>query len=253
LASEGINSYFSLDLSFADRKGDPNGSVNWITWKYQAALGIYEIVRLFKPEYVTVLKDPFVSLQEQMNQRIGVTHWVDFLVDVSRNIKRISPTTKVVVELSLASDNEIAFLTRVMELPEDNIVLGFMVYSIKDFFSIAQFLSSHPPTKEIIVAEIWDSVGLYVDELAEEFMKLGYLWSLDKPFKLFNVSYCVNLHTPLYKKTPAFHLYRNLITRGGIISENKEGIKASLDFVHAVLKWRGDEKKLQMDLPIKER
>jgi hypothetical protein len=137
-----------------------------------------------------------------------------------------------------------------LKLKDDNIVIGFMIYSIKDIFSISQFVSANEIKKEVIIAEIWDGVGLYIDSLAEEFMKLTYLWSLDKKIKLFNISFAVNLHTPHFKKTPAYYVYKNIITRAAVVSEMKEGIKAGLDGFHGILKWRGGEVPLKVKVPL---
>lgn len=251
LASEGINAHFRLDLTFGDRNGDPVGLVNWLTWKHQAAQGLYALAENFKPDYLTILRNPFIELQEQVNQRVSPTDWLEFVRDVAAGVQRISPDTAVVIEVPLNTDREVDFLRAVDQLEGENIRLGFMVYSIKDLFSIGQFIASQTPVKRMLIAELWDSVGLYIDDLAEEFLRLAYLWSLDKGFELLNISFCVNLHTPEFARTPAWHVLHNLITRGSVVGEDKSGVKAGLDHFHGRLDWRGDGIPVRFDRPVR--
>lgn len=249
LSCDGVNAYYPLDLTFADRTGKPIGAVNWITWRHQAMRGALEVIRLFRPDYATVLKNPFIDPQEQVNQRVTAEQWLAYVEEVAVAAKRISPRTRVVVEIPLDSPREIAFLRAVDGLPCDNITLGFTIYSVKDFFSVGSFLSAGAK-KPAIVAEFWDSVGLYLDDLADEFLRLGYLWTLDKGIGLFNVSFATNLHTPTFGRTPAWYVMRDLVTRGAVVGESKEGVKSGMDGFHGRLEWRGEGKPLRVGAPL---
>lgn len=250
LSCDGINAYFPLDLTFADRAGRPIGAVNWMTWKYQAVRGCLDVIGRFKPDYATVLRNPFVDPQEQVNQKVTAAEWLAYVEEVADGVRAVSPDTRVVVEIPLAGEREVDFLRSIDRSTRENLVLGFMIYSIKDFFSVGNFLVASPPKKPVVIAEYWDSVGLYIDDLAEEFLRLGYLWSLDKGVKVFNVSFSINLHTPLFEKTPAYFVYRDLITRGAVIGESREGVKSGMDAFHGRLEWRGRAIPLSTALPV---
>jgi hypothetical protein len=159
--------------------------------------------------------------------------------EVADGARAVSPATRIVVEAPLATEREALFMRAIDESTRENLVLGFHVYSVKDFFTVGNFISSGT-RKPVLVAELWDSVGLYVDDLADEFLRLGYLWSLDKGVGLLNISFMTNLHTPDFERTPAFYVMRDVVTRGAVVGESKEGVKSGMDCFHGRLEWRGE-------------
>mgnify|MGYP001250108632 FL=1 len=95
--------------------------------------------------------------------------------------------------------------------------------------------------KKTIIAEFWDSVVIYIDEYAEDFIYLVYRWALNHKMPLINLSYSLNTHTYDYSPTPAFYVYKNIITRTFMEGVCKKGVKSNPDGIWGTLYAEYDE------------
>jgi len=231
----GVRGWYGDELSFKPRSGRACGSVNFLTWRYHCEQAIAEVVKEFQPEYISVMKEPFIDFQEQLDETVPVELWLDCFKTIAEETARSSPATCVVLENTLSTPADIDLFKKFQELKPRNIAFGALVYSLKDIFSYNQYSKNIRIKKRTIVAEFWDSAAIYIDEYAEEFIYLVFRWALNKKINFINLSHIVNLHTYDFKNTPAFYRYKNIITMAFMEGICKKGVRAESDGIYGNL------------------
>lgn len=235
ISFSGVREWYGDDLSFKPRSGRAFGKVNFLTWRYKCEQAMLDIINEFKPEYVTVIKEPFVDLQEQITHAVGTGEWLDCFSLIASETAKSSPSTLVVLENGVVGSNDYELFEKFQILKNKNIAFGVLIYSLKDIFSYNQYSKSCKVKKKTIVAEFWDSVVIYIDEYAEDFIYLVYRWALNQKMGMINASYMVNMHTYKYDPTPAYYVYKNIISRAYMEGACKKGIKSSSDGIWGTL------------------
>jgi len=231
----GVRGWYGEDMTFKPRSGRTFGAVNFITWRYHCEQAIAEIVKEFKPEYATVIREPMVDFQEQVSGSVPVELWLDCFSTIASETAINSPGTIVVLENGLSTTQDFEIFKNFQEIKPKNVAFGALIYSLKDIFSYNQYVKMCRVRKNTIIAEFWDSVALYVDEYAEDFIALVFRWALNRNMQLINLSYIVNLHTIDFSPTPAFFVYKNIIAMAFMEGMCKKGIKSNADGICGTL------------------
>lgn len=231
----GVRGWYEEDFSFRPRSGKPNGAVNFITWRYHCEQAVAEIVREFKPEFAGVIREPLIDFQEQVNETVPVALWLSCFSDIAGEVASISPQTTVVLENTLSSNDDFELFKRFQELKPRNVAFGALIYSLKDIFTYNQYSKACKVKKRTIVADFWDSVAIYIDEYAEDFIYLVYRWALNRKISFINLSRAVNLHTYDFEYTPAYYRFKNVITSAYMEGICRKGVKASGDGIYGSL------------------
>lgn len=231
----GVRDWYGEDFAFKPRSGRVFGKVNFITWRYRCEQAMLEIIGEFKPDYACVIREPLVDMQEQLTHRVGVDGWLECFSLMAREAARISPGTIVVLENGVSTEADYELFSGFQKVKGRNVAFGALIYSLKDIFSYNQYAKMCKVRKKTIVAEFWDSVVIYIDEYAEDFIYLVYRWALNHKMPMINLSYAVNTHTYDYRPTPAFYVYRNIITRTFMEGICKKGVKSNSDGVWGTL------------------
>ncbi len=231
----GVREWYGDDYSFEPRSGRTSGDVNFITWRYRCEKAMMEIIEEFKPEYVCVLREPLIDLQEQISHGVSVDSWLECFESMAQSCARVSPDISVVLENGVSVETDYELFSKFQKIKSKNIIFGALIYSLKDIFSYNQYVKTCKVRKKTIVAEFWDSVVIYIDEYAEDFIYLVYRWALNYKMPLINLSYSVNTHTYNYEPTPAFYVYKNIINRTFIEGVCKKGVKSNSDGIWGTL------------------
>lgn len=231
----GVREWYGEDYSFKPRSGRVFGKVNFISWRYRCEQAMLDIIGEYKPEYACVIREPLIDLQEQMTHAVGVDGWLECFALMARESAKISPRTMIILENGFSTDADYELFSKFQKVKGKNVAFGALIYSLKDIFSYNQYSKMCKVRKKTIVAEFWDSIVIYIDEYAEDFIYLVYRWALNHKMPLINLSYAVNTHTYDYSPTPAFYVYRNIITRTFMEGICKKGVKSNSDGVWGTL------------------
>lgn len=231
----GVRGWYGEDMTFKPRSGRTFGAVNFITWRYHCEQAIAEVLKEFKPEYATVIKEPLIDFQEQLSDSVPVELWLECFSAIAAETAAYSPSTVLVLENGLSTAQDFEIFKKFQEIKPGNVAFGALIYSLKDIFSYNQYVKMCAVRKNTIVAEFWDSVALYVDEYAEDFIALVFRWALNRNMRLINLSYIVNLHTVNFTPTPAFFVYKNIIAMAFMEGLCKKGVKSNADGIFGTL------------------
>ncbi|OQA77875.1 MAG: hypothetical protein BWY32_02188 [bacterium ADurb.Bin243] len=237
----GVREWYGEDYTFQPRTGRIFGKVNFLTWRYHCEQAMTEIIGEFKPDYACVIREPLVDMQEQLAHATKIDDWLDCFSLMARQISKISPATVVVLENGVSTPADYELFEKIQKLKNKNIAFGALIYSLKDIFSYNQYAKMCKVRKKTIIAEFWDSVVIYIDEYAEDFIYLVYRWALNHKMPLINLSYSLNTHTYDYSPTPAFYVYKNIITRTFMEGVCKKGVKSNPDGIWGTLYAEYDE------------
>ncbi|MEZ7890488.1 MAG: hypothetical protein QMC67_01950 [Candidatus Wallbacteria bacterium] len=233
----GVRGFYGEDLTFKQKSGRPFGTVNFITWRYHCEQAMSAVIAEFKPKYATIIKEPFIDFQEQINETVPVELWLGCVSDFAAEISKKSPGTIIVIENTLSSEADYDLFQKFQKIKPSNVAFGALIYSLKDMFSYNQYIKMCKVSKDTIVAEFWDSVALYIDEYADDFIYLVYRYALNKKMKLINLAYILNLHTYDFKPTPAFYTYKHIISMAFMEGICKKGIKSGTDIKKGILNY----------------
>lgn len=225
----GVREWYGQDYSFKPRTGRIFGKVNFITWRYKCEQAMLEIIKELQPEYACVLREPLIDLQEQLTHAVGAGGWLECFDLMAARSAAVSPKTVVVLENGVSTEGDYELFREFQKIKSRNVAYGALIYSLKDIFSYNQYPKMCKVRKKTIIAEFWDSIVIYIDEFAEDYIYLVYRWALNHKMPLINLSYALNTHTYDYSPTPAFYVYKNIIKRTFMEGVCKKGVKSNPD------------------------
>ena len=171
-----------LDMLFGHPFGG-GGTASWYDFKNMYTYETSYLMNRYKPDYIMIIVEARKNIGNQVNSERTVEEWVAYTKELAAMIKSISPTTKIIINEMIRSQDassSVDYVERMMKDNDKNIdVIGIDPYSFDEFNDEIN-TSKHLANQYNWHGELWVGETNILNTQGDEFQRAYFEYAINR-------------------------------------------------------------------------